>query len=121
MIKKEIVIITSGLDDISSELIEKFAQKFDNITLEMNFESTTLKNNKNIITHLVVSSNENKIFPQRTMKYLQAIMNGIWIVEINWIEDSLKENEILKENKYEIKACIKSNFNNAPQRARKVI
>eukprot|EP00124_Ichthyophonus_hoferi_P002501 Ihof_evm1s173 gene=Ihof_evmTU1s173 len=56
-------------------------------------------------THLVTGTCENvdlAIAEKRTMKYLLAIMAGIWVVSLQWIDDSIKAGRWLDEAKYEI-------------------
>jgi len=72
------------------------------------------------VTHCAVSIKDGVVM-QRTMKYMQAIMAGLWIVSDMWMLDSLQENRILAEKSYEIVKNVKSSIDDAPRRARESI
>lgn len=49
------------------------------------------------------------------MNYMKAILMGIWIVSIDWLEDSLKNNRVLlEENDYEAEGSQKMTKSNGP-------
>ncbi|CAD8184604.1 unnamed protein product [Paramecium pentaurelia] len=89
-------ICTSNLSDEQKECIERFQKQFK------------IKSNSNInskITHLISGpDNPNKPFiARRTLKYLEALVRGIWIVNIDWVIESLKCDTILSEEDFEIR------------------
>lgn len=82
--------ITSSLLSIQSQnLLERWSSSFG-IKLLPTFD--------NQITHVITESSR----PKRTIKTMMAILNGIWLVSIEWIKASLMKNTILPENEFEI-------------------
>lgn len=53
------------------------------------------------LTHLVVKVDENNI-SQRTVKYVQALANGKWIISYSWIAECANKNRHVKEEDYEV-------------------
>ncbi|KAK9712479.1 hypothetical protein K7432_007117 [Basidiobolus ranarum] len=53
------------------------------------------------VTHVVTMADENYICP-RTLKYLCGVLVGKWLVNHNWIVDSITANQWLNEQSYEI-------------------
>ncbi|ORX91892.1 hypothetical protein K493DRAFT_409078 [Basidiobolus meristosporus CBS 931.73] len=73
---------------------------------------------KKDVTHLVTEAVKGT--SRRTMKYFLAILHGRWLVSYQWVEDSLKRNEWLEEDAYEI--IGDEHFSNyGPRRARQSI
>ncbi|XP_038044952.1 BRCA1-associated RING domain protein 1-like [Patiria miniata] len=54
------------------------------------------------VTHLVASCNRDDLC-MRTMKYLNAILSGVWVVSFNWITECLKKKSRAAETKFEVK------------------
>ena len=53
------------------------------------------------VTHIVMASNTAKrqdgrqcVLGKRTMKYMQGVINGKWIVSFDWIEQCIKQSVI---------------------------
>ncbi|KAK9729645.1 Breast cancer 1, early onset, variant 5 [Basidiobolus ranarum] len=70
------------------------------------------------VTHLVTEAVKGT--SKRTMKYFLAILHGRWLVNYQWIEDSLSRNEWLDEDVYEVIGDERySNY--GPKRARQSI
>jgi hypothetical protein len=57
---------------------------------------------KDNVTHLIVQADDNNN-SQRTLKYLFAIIMGIWIVDYSWITLSLSSGSWLDESEFEVK------------------
>lgn len=80
---------TSGLKDADFRLAKAFCEKFpvilqDKLTVES--------------THLIVrTDSENRTC--RTFKYLQAIVNNLYIVSVNWMMECLRLGYIVSEVK----------------------
>lgn len=53
-------------------------------------------------THLV------SLEPRRTLNLLRGLMRGVWILNYNWILDSVKANRWLNEEKYELTSFSRS-------------
>lgn len=111
---KPIFLLASSVQSEIYEVLEIFGKSFDNITISNRFE-------ENVTTHLVVHLDENNILKNRTMKYMLAIMSGIWIVSYKWIEDSLEKCTIQDETLYEVKYHSKAKLSDGPKRAREAM
>jgi hypothetical protein len=79
---KNITIMSSGLDSDDTIVLDEFADTF-NVRLLTRFDPN--------VTHLVVKVDENGMCHQRTMKYLQAIVAGIWVVSVEWVSHSVRD------------------------------
>ena len=58
--------------------------------------------NEKIKNTITGTSRTIRVLHQRTMKYLQGLLGGKWIVSIEWIERCLFEHQIIAEDCYEI-------------------
>ena len=70
------------------------------------------------VTHLIVNLDKDKVMKHRTMKYMQGLMAGLWVVSADWVTDSLKERRLLPETNYEVRKNVKALLDDAPRRAR---
>lgn len=70
------------------------------------------------VTHLIVSVDRAGVMKQRTMKYMQALAHGLWIVSTKWVLDSVQAGMVLDEAGYEVKSNLKALLPQAPLRAR---
>ena len=81
-------------------------------------------------THLVIGVDEKK-FCRRTLKYLTALSeylicydvvdddsSSIWIVDMNWVADSLSAGRLVEETKYEIEGDLKTQKGGIPKQSR---
>ncbi|XP_077253825.1 breast cancer susceptibility1 [Tasmannia lanceolata] len=57
------------------------------------------------ITHVIASTDENGAC-KRTLKFLKGILDGLWILKIDWIKDCLLAMEPVDEEQYEIRVDI---------------
>ncbi|KAJ3696143.1 hypothetical protein LUZ60_001520 [Juncus effusus] len=57
------------------------------------------------ITHVIASTNE-KGACKRTLKYLMAILNGKWIITLDWIRICMEAMEPVDEEKFEVKIDV---------------
>eukprot|EP01038_Epipyxis_sp_PR26KG_P009450 gene9450-12734_t len=106
-----IVILTTSMDSFFTPKIESFINKFSNVvTSNHRFDHS--------VTHLVVSLEKDGLLKQRTMKYMQSLMAGLWIVSTDWIVDSIKNGAIVPEDRYEVIRNAKAKVDYAPKRAR---
>ncbi|RDD42688.1 BRCA1-associated RING domain protein 1 [Trichoplax sp. H2] len=105
----QIVLLPSGLkkkDD--KDLLDKCIR-------DLNFK--TLMTFSNDITHVIVVADENSCCP-RTLKYLNAVLAGKWIVDIGWARQSLKLGYPANEMDYELKGSKDVPDMVTPKRAR---
>ncbi|XP_026478298.1 uncharacterized protein LOC113384752 [Ctenocephalides felis] len=77
-------------DDII--LVKNFADQF-NLKFVMQYEDS--------VTHLIVRVNKENC-AERSLKFINAMVSGIWVLNKNWISDSLAKKELLPEYKYEV-------------------
>ncbi|XP_031342769.1 uncharacterized protein LOC116170478 isoform X2 [Photinus pyralis] len=54
------------------------------------------------VTHMIVSVDKRNCLEHHTMKYMLAVAAGIWVLSLKWIEECLKQNEIVPEEAYEV-------------------
>jgi len=86
---KTIVVSAFNLDD--KEILTKFVKKVKDTNFQSDFDENT--------THVLVKPTEEKT--PRTMKVLQGIANGLWILDISWLEESVKNGSWVKEDGHE--------------------
>lgn len=77
------------------------------------------------VTHLIVAVSEQPQrelqLQRRTMKYLHGLMAGQWILSPQWLQDCVKANSLLPEDRYEVQSSPKARKKQAPRRARKEV
>lgn len=108
--------------------MDEFALQF-NATIATQYDES--------VTHLVVTLPKSNILKQRTrlltdtrtyyslthfkiinkgtMKYMQSLMHGIWIVSSEWMAESIEHNAVLIEEKYEVVNSSKATMDHAPR------
>ncbi|ETO19036.1 hypothetical protein RFI_18202, partial [Reticulomyxa filosa] len=92
------VIICTGLSDKQAGVFKEFTKKFADRVIVSDVW-------KNFVTHLVTSAtidNGERTVQTRTMKYIKMVVAGGWILCFDWIEQCLKENELLDELPFEV-------------------
>ncbi|KAK2980540.1 hypothetical protein RJ640_015925 [Escallonia rubra] len=67
--------------------------------------TTVLKNWDSAVTHVIAAVDENGAC-RRTLKVLMGILEGKWILNIEWVKGCLKAMEIVDEKDYEIDVDI---------------
>ena len=77
-------------------------------------------------THLVTNLDTEKCKPsdcvtQKTLKYIQAISLGCWVVSTAWVELSLHLNDIADPRPFEIKGDVEAPLSNGPRRSREQV
>lgn len=82
-----VALVITGLKDADVRLVKLFCQRFS-VSLLDRISSET--------THLVVKT-DRKNRTARTFKYLQAIVNSICVIPIEWVQACIDANEILNE------------------------
>lgn len=118
---KKYVIAFSQLSANQKKSTKRFCERIDGIHTSSINEHTT---------HLVTSINSSRtddycyksddVFAQRTLKYFQALIQGIWIVSYDWVEMSMQMTEgCANEEYYEVNGDVDSKRTDAPAKARK--
>jgi BRCA1-associated RING domain protein 1 len=89
---KKLVLSCSGLTVEEKTVIAEFAE-LSGVTISKNWDST--------VTHVIASINENGAC-KRTLKFMMAILEGKWILTIDWIKACMKNTKYVSEEPYEI-------------------
>ncbi|CAN6826064.1 hypothetical protein HID58_056874 [Brassica napus] len=89
---KKMVLCCSGLTDEANSVILEFAE-LSGVTVSRKWEPR--------VTHVIASTNENGAC-KRTLKFMMGILEGKWILSIDWIKACMKNGEYVCEEPYEI-------------------
>lgn len=90
---RKIVLITSGLDVKSRELVKRFVL-MSGCTLKVNMDKS--------ITHVIVAHDED-LQAEVTLKFLQGVSLGKFLIGIQWIRDCCEKEKVLDYRDYEVK------------------
>lgn len=90
---EEVILLTTNLD---KEEIKKLKSKIKKLKGKVVKEYTPK------VTHIITTVNEDNI-ARRTLKYSIGIVSGKWIVNYDWIKDSVEKGHWLYEENYEVK------------------
>lgn len=82
-----VYMTTSGLKEADNRIVKLFCEKFSAVLLDKLTDKST---------HLVVKTDATNQ-TSRTFKYLQAIVNCIRIVSINWLYECLRQGCMVNE------------------------
>ncbi|QCD76959.1 protein BREAST CANCER SUSCEPTIBILITY 1 homolog isoform X2 [Vigna unguiculata] len=93
---KKIVLCCSALSVQEKDIVSKF---------ESVYKVTVLKNWDSSVTHVIASTDENGAC-RRTLKVLLGILEGKWILKVEWIKACMKEMNPVGEEHYEINVDI---------------
>ncbi|KAG7542072.1 Zinc finger RING-type [Arabidopsis thaliana x Arabidopsis arenosa] len=91
-LSKKLVLSCSGLTVEEKTVITEF-EELTGVTISKNWEPT--------VTHVIASINENGAC-KRTLKFMMAILEGKWILTIDWIKACMKNTKYVSEEPYEI-------------------
>ncbi|ESQ55279.1 hypothetical protein EUTSA_v10024364mg [Eutrema salsugineum] len=89
---KKLVLCCSGLTNEEKIVISEFAE-LSGVTISRKWEPS--------VTHVIASINENGAC-KRTLKFMMGILEGKWILSIDWIKACLKNTKYVSEEPYEI-------------------
>ncbi|KAI8993610.1 hypothetical protein BDB01DRAFT_776895 [Pilobolus umbonatus] len=113
--KKEVHIIYTGLTPGDENTLEALMKKTSNSALKIYIHYQVRDYNE--ITHIITSVNKQKTC-RRTVKYLQGILDGKWIVEPRWLVNSIESNQWIPEDSYEVKGDSISGITHGPRKGR---
>ncbi|XP_043464676.1 breast cancer type 1 susceptibility protein homolog isoform X2 [Leptopilina heterotoma] len=91
--KRKLSFVCSGLSGSQIQEVKNLCELVDADFIGR-FNSTA--------THVIVKVVGQRNTAEKTLKYLQGIAYGKWIVSIDWVSDSLQRKELLNEDKYEV-------------------
>ncbi|XP_017697418.2 protein BREAST CANCER SUSCEPTIBILITY 1 homolog [Phoenix dactylifera] len=86
------VICCSALSDAEKVIVSEFT-KMTGVPITKTWRPT--------VTHVIASTDKNGAC-KRTIKFLMAILDGKWILSIDWIKACMESREPVDEEKYEI-------------------
>ena len=75
-------------------------------------------------THLITNSVWPYLALKRTEEYMKAILNGIWVLDDDWIMESLKHGELRPEEDHEVRGDVEGGMADCfhgPRRARRML
>ncbi|MCL7051643.1 hypothetical protein MKW94_025247 [Papaver nudicaule] len=93
---KKWVLCCSGLTTAEKEIVSEFT-RITGVPVSKTFGSN--------VTHIIASTDKNGAC-KRTLKFLMGILEGKWILNIDWIKACLKAMEPVSEEQYEVKVDI---------------
>eukprot|EP01129_Flabellula_baltica_P010522 TRINITY_DN4459_c0_g1_i1.p1 TRINITY_DN4459_c0_g1~~TRINITY_DN4459_c0_g1_i1.p1 ORF type:complete len:401 (-),score=76.64 TRINITY_DN4459_c0_g1_i1:232-1434(-) len=91
---KQVVICSTNLSDDDTNQLRKIAKRLG---------ATVIDEYDETATHIVSGVVDSSKTIRRTMKYFYGILNGQWIVNNDWINQSYKSKQWISEKKFEIK------------------
>ncbi|XP_022762205.1 LOW QUALITY PROTEIN: protein BREAST CANCER SUSCEPTIBILITY 1 homolog [Durio zibethinus] len=89
---KKLVLCCSALSVGEREIISEF-EKLSGVTVLKRWDSS--------VTHIIASIDENGAC-KRTLKILMGILEGKWMLNVNWVKDCIKAMKPVDELRYEI-------------------
>ncbi|KFK28705.1 hypothetical protein AALP_AA7G035900 [Arabis alpina] len=89
---KKLVLCCSGLEVEEKNVITEFAE-LSGVTISRKWEPS--------VTHVIASVNENGAC-KRTLKFMMGILEGKWILSVDWIKECMKNTKYVSEEPYEI-------------------
>ncbi|UJR25739.1 hypothetical protein I4U23_007089 [Adineta vaga] len=96
---KEIIIAYSCLNNAQIMNLRQFVSNYsDQMTLSEQVDDST--------THLIIGNEEQPLLCPLTMKLFQAIARHLYVLSYEWINECLKQNQIVNEMNYEIRGDI---------------
>ncbi|KAK2996344.1 hypothetical protein RJ639_026587 [Escallonia herrerae] len=104
---ERLILCCSALASAEKETVTEF-KRLSGATVLKNWDST--------VTHVIASVDENGAC-RRTLKVLMGILEGKWILNIEWVKDCLKAMETVDEKDYEIDVDIHG-IRDGPRRGR---
>ncbi|KAJ0239392.1 Protein BREAST CANCER SUSCEPTIBILITY 1 [Hirschfeldia incana] len=93
---KKLVLCCSGLTDEEKSVISEFAE-LSGVTISRKWEPR--------VTHVIASINENGAC-KRTLKFMMGVLEGKWILSIDWIKACMNNREYVTEERYEISVDV---------------
>ncbi|GAB6026798.1 BRCA1-associated RING domain protein 1 [Chamberlinius hualienensis] len=108
LVSSKFVITSTGLNDCQRIQFQKL-EKVLNAQLVDTFNDE--------VTHLVASDNGQRTC-SRTLKYLNGVLKGIWVVSTDWVDECLIKQRFVKENSFEIKGTYQFPDCNGPKKGR---
>ncbi|VVC38213.1 BRCT domain [Cinara cedri] len=91
---KQLVIAFAKMSDDDLLIIRQFTCMFKTLTFGVNFKWDTR------ITHFIIKTQTDNLCNHRTHKFLHALLSGCFIVNLEWVQQSLNSKTLLPENDF---------------------
>ncbi|KAI8047240.1 uncharacterized protein B0P05DRAFT_366323 [Gilbertella persicaria] len=114
-VAKEAHILYTGLSPEDDKMLENIKREAESSRLKIFIHYKMREFDE--ITHIITSVNKDRLC-KRTMKYLQGVLAGKWIVYPKWLIDSIKANQWQLEMTYEVQGDQLSGKTLAPSKSR---
>ncbi|CAO0797607.1 unnamed protein product [Mucor circinelloides] len=112
--RKEVHIMYTGLTPEDEKKLDKIKEEADlTLKIVIHYQMRDF----NDVTH-VITSVDKKHLCKRTLKYLQGVLKGKWVVDPQWLIDSTKSKKWQAEDKYEVQGDHLTGKTHAPKLAR---
>ncbi|KAL7329753.1 hypothetical protein PS15p_204796 [Mucor circinelloides] len=112
--RKEVHIMYTGLTPEDEKRLDKIKEEADlTLKIVIHYQMRDF----NDVTH-VITSVDKKHLCKRTLKYLQGVLKGKWVVDPQWLIDSTKSKKWQAEDKYEVQGDHLTGKTHAPKLAR---
>ncbi|CAO3653560.1 unnamed protein product [Mucor fragilis] len=112
--RKEVHIIYTGLTPEDEKKLDKIKEEADlTLKIVIHYQMRDFDD----VTH-VITSVDKKHLCKRTLKYLQGVLKGKWVVDPQWVIDSTKSKKWQAEGKYEVQGDHLTGKTHAPKLAR---
>ncbi|CAK9832607.1 Breast cancer type 1 susceptibility protein homolog [Anthophora retusa] len=92
-VNKQFCFVCSGLVSSQIENVKRLAQMVN---------ARYLSQFDRDVTHVIVKTDKENNGANKTLKYLQGVAYGKWIVSYQWVMDTLKERRLISEKPYEV-------------------
>ncbi|CAK9187563.1 unnamed protein product [Ilex paraguariensis] len=89
---EKLVLCCSALTDAEKETVSEF-KRLSGVRVLKNWDSS--------VTHVIASTDENRAC-RRTLKFLMGVLEGKWILSIDWVKSCIKAEELVDEQHFEI-------------------
>ncbi|XP_051125585.1 protein BREAST CANCER SUSCEPTIBILITY 1 homolog [Andrographis paniculata] len=93
---KNLILCSSGLTAAEKEIVTEFT-KLSGVTIIKNWDTS--------VTHVIASTDENGAC-RRTLKFLMGVLEGKWILNVQWIKACMAAGELVDEECFEISVDI---------------
>ncbi|KAI8875256.1 hypothetical protein K501DRAFT_289447 [Backusella circina FSU 941] len=113
---QEVHILQTGLTDKEEVLLKRNLTSAAKSGMRIVVHHDLKKFNQ--VTHVITSMDKDGLC-KRTLKYLSSIIYGKWVVDHTWLSHSVKREQWLREQPYEVKGDQVAGKTNSPSIGRK--
>jgi hypothetical protein len=99
----QIVVLATSIPSAAKEVLKDFANRFNTQVIEASHYSNAVTH---IITETQLANSGYTVAKKRTSKYLLGLLGGQHILSLDWMFNSISDNEILPETNYQVSGDI---------------